>query len=76
MAVRDISENQEILSQAKAIQLLGLKSKDALHLACALSGSCDYFISTDDMIIKKMIYFERIKTIDPISFLEVLEVTV
>jgi len=74
LAVRDISESQEIVSQAKAIQILGLKSKDALHLACALSGSCDFFLSTDDLIIKKMAGFEKIKVLDPINFLEVLEV--
>lgn len=73
LAVNDISASQEILSQAKAIQILGLKSKDALHLACALSGSCDYFLSTDDTIIKKMVNFEKIKVLDPIKFLEVLE---
>jgi hypothetical protein len=71
----DISESQEILSQAKVIQTLGLKSKDALHLACALSGSCDFFLSTDDMIIKKMAGFEKNKALDPIKFLEVLEVS-
>jgi hypothetical protein len=43
LAAMDISESQEILSQAKVIQILGLKSKDALHLACALSGPCDFF---------------------------------
>ena len=75
LAVRDIGESQEILSQAKAIQNLGLKSKDALHLACALSGSCDFFLSTDDTIIRKMAGFERIKALDPINFLEVLEVS-
>jgi len=75
LAVRDVSESQEILSQARAIQILGLKSKDALHLACALSGSCDFFLSTDDTIIRKMAGFERIKALDPINFLEVLEVS-
>jgi len=75
LAVRDVSESQEILSQARAIQILGLKSKDALHLACALSGSCDFFLSTDDMIIKKMEGFEKIKALNPINFLEVLEVS-
>jgi predicted nucleic acid-binding protein len=75
LAVRDISESREILSQAKAIQNLGLKSKDALHLACAISGSCDFFLSTDDVIIRKMAGFERINALDPINFLEVLEVS-
>jgi len=75
LAVRDVSESQEILSQARAIQILGLKSKDALHLACALSETCDFFLSTDDMIIKKMAGFEKIKALNPIIFLEVLEVS-
>jgi len=27
--------------------------KDAAHLACAIKAGCDYFITTDDKLIKK-----------------------
>jgi predicted nucleic acid-binding protein len=33
----------------------GLKMKDATHLACAIKAGCDYFITTDDKLIKKYV---------------------
>ena len=33
----------------------GIKMKDAAHLACAIKAKCDYFITTDDKLIKKNI---------------------
>ncbi|MCD4693261.1 MAG: hypothetical protein K8R79_10125 [Calditrichales bacterium] len=32
----------------------GLKSKDALHVSCAIEADCEYFITTDDKLIKNM----------------------
>jgi predicted nucleic acid-binding protein len=32
---------------------LGIKMKDAAHLACAIKAKCDYLLTTDDKFIKK-----------------------
>ena len=48
---------------------LGVKSKDALHVACAVDAKCDYFLTTDDRILKKLKNFEDIAVINPLSFI-------
>jgi len=48
---------------------MGLKSKDSLHLACAISLKCDYFLTTDDELIKKAMGIDVIKITDPISYI-------
>lgn len=69
IAIEDTEENEEILSNAYEIRKYNVKSKDALHLACAIYLKCDYFITTDETIIKKMCKFERIKVLNPIEFI-------
>jgi predicted nucleic acid-binding protein len=32
---------------------IGLKAKDALHIACAIEGKANYYLTTDDEILKK-----------------------
>ena len=72
-AVIDISETTEILSKAKEIKNEGLKNKDALHVACAINSKCDYFITTDDSILKKLKNFREITVLDPINFIRSVE---
>jgi predicted nucleic acid-binding protein len=45
---------------------LGLKNKDALHVACALRGKCDYFLTTDRGILNKKI--DGIAVMNPLDF--------
>ena len=40
------------ISRAKQLETLGFKLFDALHLACAESGSVDVFLTTDDGLLK------------------------
>ncbi len=49
-----IEFNQEILDRAKEIQKLGIKSYDALHVACAEEAKSDIFLTTDDNLLKKL----------------------
>jgi len=46
-----------------------IKSKDSLHLACAISMRCEYFLTTDDQLLKKAVGIKEIKVTDPISFI-------
>ena len=68
-ATVDTNETEQILSRAEKLVQVGLKSKDALHLACAIVLGCDFFITTDDHLIKKAIGVTGIKVIDPITFI-------
>lgn len=52
---------------AKALQKKGLKPYDSLHLSCAASAGCDYFLTTDDRVLNK--HCEGIIISDPVSFI-------
>ena len=60
-----------ILQQSKIIESLGVRPKDALHIACAIQSKCNYFITTDIRLTKKKI--EGIKIINPIDFIREME---
>ncbi len=56
-----------------SIQKLGLKTFDALHIACAIETGCDYFLTTDDSVLKKLSGFDKIKALNPIELISILE---
>jgi predicted nucleic acid-binding protein len=66
LAVSDIDASDEIIRLAKEYVDQGVKSMDALHVACAIAASADYFITTDTGILKKKI--KKIQTINPLEF--------
>ena len=68
----DIDKADVIEAKANEIMKYGVKSKDALHLACAIEAACDYFITTDDGILKKYKAGE-IKVCSPVEFINILE---
>ena len=55
-------------TQANKLADVGLKAKDALHIACAIAGSCLYFVTTDDDLLKRQQDIQDIAVIDPTSF--------
>ena len=68
-ALVDVDADLEILTKANTLRELGLRNKDALHLACSVAAKCDYFVTTDDEILRKTVSFEEIKVIDPLNFI-------
>ena len=51
-----------------------VKSRDALHLACAETAVCDYFITCDDVLIKglqrgRRVSELKVKAINPVEFM-------
>ena len=69
LSIMDIEENELILQNAFNLTKLGLKSKDALHVACAMFAKCDFFITTDSEILKKIKKYPKICVISPIEFI-------
>lgn len=69
----DMSETEAILKTANSLQKLGLKSKDALHIACAVEAKADYFVTTDDLIIKKLHDFSGVRVVNPLDFIDHVE---
>ncbi len=73
-AVADTSETENILLLAEKLFLKGVKSKDALHVACAVELRCLYFITTDRNLLKKLSNFECIKVVSPVDFIHQMEI--
>ena len=57
--------SQKILDKGTELKKLEIRSKDALHIACAILTECDYFITCDKRILKKDV--KEIKIINPID---------
>jgi predicted nucleic acid-binding protein len=62
------SLNESILEKALELQLLGIRAKDALHLAAAIHSHCDCFITTDRKILNKKI--DAVAIVNPVVFVE------
>ena len=67
-ATIDVEETAPILQAANALVGLGLKAKDALHIACAIAGECAYFLTTDDNILRRGQDVQNITVLDPTAF--------
>ena len=59
----------EIFNKADELIKTSIKMKDALHLSCAIKANCDYFLTTDDKLIKRYNQKEII-VCNPITFLQ------
>ncbi len=66
----DIAESRDVLNIATMIMKHGVKKMDSLHLACAIKANADYFLTTDDGVIKKAIHIQNIQIVDPIGFIK------
>lgn len=69
-ATMKIKENQTLLDKAQKLSRIGLRSKDALHISCAIFAECKYFLTTDDKILNKNNSIEEITVMDPIGFIK------
>ena len=45
-------KHKEVISISQNIEKTGIKHKDACHIACAILSKCDYFITTDNRLLK------------------------
>jgi len=73
LSVVDVVENETILSLAARFSVYGLKAKDALHVACAVEAKCSFFLTTDDIVLKKMSGKSEIVVINPTEFIKIIE---
>lgn len=67
IAKEKIVANEDIVSAAEGLSSKGIKPKDALHIACAIYAKCEYFITTDRLLLNKNV--DGIKIIHPIQFI-------
>ena len=62
---------KDIQKIAESIMESGIKEKDAYHVACAVMAGCNYFVTTDDRLLKYQ--SEQIKLVAPGEFIRRLE---
>ncbi|WP_456324449.1 PIN domain protein [Desulfonauticus submarinus] len=68
-AIEDIEENYTVIKLAKDINKKGFHKIDSLHIACAIVSNCEYFLTTDDYILKRANLLSDIKINDSINFI-------
>ena len=55
---------------------IGIRPRDAIHLACALKGEAEYFLTCDNKLIKKSSELGiNLKIMNPLKFIEDWEVS-
>lgn len=62
---------KDIAKSAETIMKTGIKEKDAYHVACAVMAECDYFVTTDDRLLK--FQSEKIELVTPGEFIRRME---
>ena len=69
-AVEDVEEDRDAIELAIRISHEGIRKFDSLHIACAIKARADYFLTTDDGILKRASRVQGIKITDPIGFIK------
>lgn len=66
------NKNEEDIAKiADTVMRTGIKEKDAYHVACAVMAECNYFVTTDDRLLKYQ--SEKIKLVTPGEFIRRME---
>jgi predicted nucleic acid-binding protein len=71
IAVTFCVENDRIIEYAENLRTLGIKSRDALHVACAVYSESDCFLTTDRRLSNKRV--KEIPILNPLDFIELEE---
>ncbi len=58
IATIEVLESENLLENSQKVIELGLAVGDALHIASAVEANADFFVTTDDKIIRKIVEFE------------------
>ena len=66
-----VEKEKEVRKIAENIIETGIKSMDAFHVACAVIAKSDYFITTDDRLLRY--YSGEIAIVTPGEFIRRLE---
>ena len=68
-----IMAGHSVVSKAIELAQHGIGHYDALHLASAMAGKADLFVTTDDRLLKKMRKVGGLTVILPVEALALLE---
>ena len=68
LCVEFVGRSEPLVLLAHEIEKKGIKAFDALHIACAITAQCDYFVTVDRQIEKYQ--DNRITICNPIDFIK------
>lgn len=72
-AMVEVSATKSVGQNAERLVELGFGDVDAIHLASAIVGKADYFVTTDDGILRKLSRVPEIAVLDPIELMRLIE---
>ena len=67
-----VDKSETLRDTARQIMATGVKEADAAHVACAIEGGCDWFITVDRRLLQYR--DERIVICSPIDFINTTEI--
>ena len=73
LATRLVMADQTVVDYAKQLEEQGMGRYDALHVASALTGCAELFVTTDDRLLKKIRKLEIITACLPAEALALME---
>ena len=68
-----IMSSPQISKLGQKLNTMGFGVKDSLHLACAIEGHANFFLTTDKGITKKADLLIEIKVMNPVDFIFFME---
>jgi len=68
-AVCTVEMTPEVVADADKLADRGLHAADALHFASAAASECDYFITTDIRLARRVREYRLTKVVNPMEFL-------
>ena len=69
LACAKVGLTEEAQARAEDFESVGIKTKDALHLASAEASECDWLLTTDDGFIRKAQGRTTVRVASPIDFI-------
>ena len=67
-AVENVAVDDAVIDRGEEIERMGINAMDALHLASAETAGCDWFLTTDKGILKKLRLLGAMRVANPIDF--------
>ena len=68
-AVEMVVVDDVLICRGEEIAQYGIKAMDAIHIACAEAASCDWFLTTDKGITKKLQMLGGMRIANPLDFI-------
>ncbi len=72
-AAETVHITEDIEDQAEEYMRLGIKSADAIHLACAVASGCDWFFTVDRGILKKVNTIGEMRVANPMDYIREID---